>query len=48
MSTKKVGIKIRVVRDNDFADLSFEIDWIEIDNAETIAEDIKGAILNIE
>jgi len=48
METKQISVSIAVVVNDKVARRDFLIDWIECDDAETIAEDIKEAILNIE
>lgn len=48
MDTKQISVTIIVRVNEDEARRVLLIDWIECDTAETIAEDIKEAILNIE
>lgn len=48
MNTRRISISFVVNAGKQVAFRDLSIDWIESDNAGTIAEDIKEAILNIE
>jgi hypothetical protein len=48
MRTKKITVSFVVNVSGKVALRDMEMNWIVIDNAETIANDIKDAILNIE
>lgn len=48
MSTRPVTVSFVVNADGRVAFKDLSLDWIEIDDAQTIANDIKDAILNIE
>lgn len=48
MNSRPITISFVVVADGHVVSRDIAIEWIECDDAETIATDIKEAILNIE
>ena len=48
MNTKKVNVSLLVYGDGKSALRAFSIDWIETDNIDIIADDMRKAIEGIE